>query len=128
MEVENNIEKYIIIYLSKINYKGDITLMSRYISSVYSYINRRLSNKNDLIPRVRELDLLCLVNIDDLIERYIDYHENLLPLLNGYLENLDKTAEITLLFCRNYINELTDFVLNNHKAYERHLKISNILY
>jgi hypothetical protein len=118
------IEDTIKEYVSRINYQGSNTNKSK-LDTIVSYIVSRLLDKSDLNPRVRNLDLLSLIDIDDITLRYIDFYEKIIPLLNKYLDSLDNEAEMTLLFCRNYVLEIVKFSLSD--SYKRHIKINEIL-
>lgn len=122
---KKNIEETIKEYVSKINYQGSNIHIKSNLNAVISYIVRRLLDKSDLHPGVRDLDLLCLIDINDITIRYIDFYENIVSLLDNYLDSLDKTAEMTLLFCRNYVLEIVNFSLSG--SYKRHIKINELL-
>lgn len=122
---KKNIEDTIKEYVSKIDYQGSNMIIKSKLNTIISYIINKLLDKSDLHPSVRDLDLLCLIDINDITIRYIDFYGNIIPLLDNYLDSLDKTAEMNLLFCRNYVLEIVSFSLSD--SYKRHIKINELL-
>jgi hypothetical protein len=62
--------------------------------------------------------LLNEINVDEISEHLLKYCK-FLPLVEDYLPNIDAHAEMTLLFCRNYLMKILDKVLNDANCHNK---------
>jgi len=69
-----------------------------------------LHKNQDIIPIIKK-------NIDweELINEFFEYYKVFLPICEKYLHSVDACAEMTAMFCYNYVMEKTDKVLKQKK-------------
>jgi hypothetical protein len=57
--------------------------------------------------------LLNEININELTDSLYEYCQYFIPNAENYLPNIDAHAEMSLLFCRNYLMKILDNVIKN---------------
>jgi hypothetical protein len=60
----------------------------------------------DCVRGITEDDILPLVDVKEITELLIEYVHVFIPYAEKYLPNLDAQAEMSLLFCSNYVMKL----------------------
>jgi hypothetical protein len=60
----------------------------------------------DCVRGITEDDILPLVDVKEITELLIEYVHVFIPYAEKYLPNLDTQAEMSLLFCSNYVMKL----------------------
>lgn len=80
----------------------------RRIIAVISSDNEFVQNSliADHVRGITEDDVLSLIDVKEITELLIDYAHVFIPYAEKYLPDLDAQAEMSLLFCNNYVMKL----------------------
>jgi Mg/Co/Ni transporter MgtE len=60
-----------------------------------------------------QIEVMGMFNVNEIIDGLDTLYSELLPISEQYLPNIDNQAELTALFCSNYIHTLIKKVKNN---------------
>jgi hypothetical protein len=99
-------------YMEGINYdriKRDETIQC-IAPSIRHILCKILETENQFNIFERELntqiEVMYMVNVNDIIDGLDSLYSELLPISERYLPNIDNQAELTVLFCNNYVHTL----------------------
>jgi hypothetical protein len=99
-------------YMEGINYdriKRDETIQC-IAPSIRHILCKILETENQFNIFKREpntqIEVMSMVNVNDIIDGLDSLYSELLPISERYLPNIDNQAELTVLFCNNYVYTL----------------------
>jgi len=68
-----------------------------------------------------------MINVENITKEFITYSSQFITIAHNYLSNLDSQAELTLLFCNNYVWGLVNILHQGNKnKIERMIKLKII--
>jgi len=124
-------KKYIEYYLNKITYKNDVEycdinddVVLQCLAPIICCIVRKLVKRDN--PFINDnFDLLIrMINVEKITNKFVKYSSEFIPIAEVFLSNLDAQAELTLLFCNNYVWGLVNRIEKGDKnIVERMIKL-----
>jgi len=128
-----NEKKYIKYYLDKITYKNDVDIDNtedvalQCIAPIVTCVVREIVKRdNPFIDEYFNL-LIRMINVENITKEFITYSSQFITIAHNYLSNLDSQAELTLLFCNNYVWGLVNILHQGNKnKIERMIKLKII--
>ena len=125
-------EREIVVkYLDKIEYdEDDYYEDDKYINSaiypvITCIIKKILHNEMSFVKDNKNI-LLMMVDVKKIVKDFIKIQEILLKSVLKCFPNLDMYAEISLLFCNNYVYGLIDRLRKNRNRVLRKLKLEKL--
>ena len=113
-------KKYIGYYLNKITYKNDVEysdnnddVVFQCLAPIICCIVRKIVKRDN--PFINDnFDLLIrMIDVEKITNEFVKYSSEFISISENFLSNLDAQAELTLLFCNNYVWGLVNRIVNN---------------